>query len=104
MIVADARMAQRRVFRPGSHAHVAGARGKSLKALEHGGDIGIAEAIIAVAALLLLRDQPAGLELGQMRTRGLRRDAGLVRQLARGQRAPGHQRRQHVGARGIADQ
>jgi len=39
-----------------------------------------------------------------MRTRGLRRDAGLVRQLARGQRAAGHQRRQHVGARGIADQ
>src|ERR1700720_4393957 len=39
-----------------------------------------------------------------MRTRGLRRDAGLVRQLARGQRAAGHQRRQHVGAGGVADQ
>src|SRR5216684_3081928 len=39
-----------------------------------------------------------------MRTRGLRGDAGLVRQLAGGQRAAGHQRRQHVGARGIADQ
>ena len=65
---------------------------------------GSAEAIIAVAALLFLLDQPAGLELRQMRTRGLRRDAGLVRQLARGQRAAGHQRRQHVGAGGIADQ
>ena len=49
-------------------------------------------------------DQAAGFEFRQMRTRGLRRDAGLVRQLARGQRAAGHQRRQHVGARGIADE
>src|SRR5204862_3041202 len=49
-------------------------------------------------------DQAAGLELGEMRTGGLRRVAGLMRQLARGQRAAGHQRGEHVGARGIADQ
>ena len=72
--------------------------------LQHMGDVGAGEAVIAVTALFLRLDQPAGLELRQMRTRGLRRDAGLLRQLARGQRAAGHQRGQHVGARGIADQ
>ena len=65
MIVADPCVAQRRVLRSGPHPHVTGAGGKALEALEHGGDIGVAEAIIAVAALLLLFDQPAGLELGQ---------------------------------------
>ena len=57
-----------------------------------------------MAALLFLLDEATGLEFRQMRTRGLRRDAGLVRQFARGQRAAGHQGRQHVGAGGIADQ
>ena len=50
--------------------------------------IGAGEAVIAVTALFLRLDQPAALELGQMRTRGLRRDPGLLRELARGQRAP----------------
>ena len=104
MIVADPRAAQRRILWPGAHAHVASARGKALEALEHAGDIGIGEAVIAVAALLFLLDQAAGLQLRQMRACGLRRDAGLVREFARGQRAAGHQRRQHVGAGGIADQ
>jgi len=57
-----------------------------------------------VATLLLRLDQAAGFELRQVRARGLRRDPGLVRQLARGQRAPAHQRGQHVGAGGVADQ
>jgi hypothetical protein len=57
-----------------------------------------------VTALFLRLDQAAGLELCQMRTRGLRRDARLVRQLARGQRAAAHQCGQHVGAGGIADE
>ena len=104
VIVANPRPAQRRILRPGAHAHVAGAGGEPREALEHAGDVGIAEAVIAVAALLFLFDQAAGLELRKMRTRGLRRDAGLLRQLARGQRAAGHQRREHVGAGGIADQ
>ena len=104
MVVADPRAAQRRILRPGAHAHVAGARGQAREALQHAGDVGIGEAVVAVAALLFRLDQAAGLELGEMRTRGLRRDAGLLRQLARGQRAAAHQRGQHVGARGIADQ
>ena len=68
------------------------------------GHIGAGEAIVAVAALFLRLDQPAGLELGEMRARRLRCDAGLLRQLACGQRAAAHQRGQHVGARGIADE
>jgi hypothetical protein len=62
------------------------------EALEYAGDVGIGEPVIAVAALLLLLDQAAGLELRQVRTRGLRRDAGLVSQLAGGQRAATQQR------------
>jgi hypothetical protein len=104
MIVADPGAAQRRVLWSGSHPHVAGAGREALEAFEYGGDIGVAEAIIAVAALLFLFDQPSGLELGKVRTRGLRRDARLVGELAGGQRATGHQRRQHVGARGVANQ
>src|SRR5262245_6087082 len=39
-----------------------------------------------------------------MRARRLRGDAGLLRQLARSERAAAHQRGEHVGARGIADE
>src|ERR1700689_2625020 len=39
MIVADPRAAQRRILRPGAHSQVTGARGKTLKALQHAGDI-----------------------------------------------------------------
>jgi hypothetical protein len=69
MIVADPGAAQRRILRSGAHAHVAGARGQAREALEHPGDIGIGEAIVAVAALLLLLDQPAGFQFRKMRTR-----------------------------------
>ena len=65
MVVADPRAAQRRILRPGAHAHVAGARGKAGKPLQHAGDVGIGEAIVAVAALLLLLDQAAGLEFAK---------------------------------------
>ena len=58
----------------------------------------------AMATLLFRLDEAAGFELRQMRARGLRRDAGLLRQLARSQRAAVHQRGEHVGAGGIADQ
>src|SRR3984885_6591909 len=104
MIIADPRAAQRRILRPGAHAQMAGTRGKPLKALQHTGDIGVGEAKVAVAALLFLLDQVTCLQFRQMRAGGLRRDAGLVRELACSQRAAGHQRRQHIGAGGIADQ
>ena len=51
MIVANPRAAQRRILWPGAHAHMTGARGKARKPLQYAGDIGIAEAIIAVPAL-----------------------------------------------------
>src|ERR1700728_496263 len=38
-----------------------------------------------------------------MRTRGLRRDAGFLRQFAGRERAAAQQRGQHVGAGGVAD-
>jgi hypothetical protein len=104
MVVADAGTAQRRLFRPRSHPHVTGARGKAGEPLEHIGDIGIGQAVVAVAALLLRLDQTAGLKLREMRARGLRRDAGLLRQLACGERLAGQQRGQHVGTGGVADQ
>src|SRR4051794_11682803 len=104
MIVADPRAPQRRILRPGAHAHMAGPCGEARKAFQHAGDVVVGEAVVAVAALLLRLDQAAGLELGKMRARGLRRDAGLLRQLARGERAAVHQCREHVGACGIADE
>ena len=87
MIVADPGAAQRRILRPGAHPQMPGPRGEALEPFQHGGDIGVGEAIIAVTALLFLLDQAAGFQLGEMRTRGLRRNAGLVGELARGQRA-----------------
>src|SRR3546814_2377202 len=44
------------------------------------------------------------LQLRQMRAGGLRRHPGLGGKLAGGQRLAAHQRGQHVGARGIAQQ
>ena len=88
VVVANPRAPQRRIFRSRPHPHVAGAGRKPRKTFEHAGDIGVGEAIIAVTALLFLLDQTAGFQFGQMRTRGLRRDAGLMRKLGRGQRVP----------------
>lgn len=95
VIVADPRPPQRRILRTGAHAHMAGACGKARKALEHAGDVVVGETVVAVPALLLRLDEAAGLELCQMRARSLRRDAGLLRKLACGERAAVHQRREH---------
>jgi len=48
---------------------VAGARGKAGETFEHAGDIVVGEAVVAVTALFLRLDQPAGLEFCQMRAR-----------------------------------
>lgn len=56
-----------------------------------------------MTALFFGNDEVTRFEFGQMRTRGLRRDAGFLRKFGRGERAATHQRRQHVGSRGIAD-
>src|SRR5205085_2623126 len=104
MVVANPRPAQRRILRSRADAHMTGTRSEARKPFEHAGDTGAGETLIAMAALPLRLDQAADLEFRQMRTRGLRRDAGFLRELARGQRAAAHQRREHVGTRGIADQ
>src|ERR1700722_5255605 len=54
MIVANPRPAQLRVLRAGAYAHVAGSGGEARKPLQHAGDVGIGEAVIAMAALFLL--------------------------------------------------
>src|ERR1700677_2919270 len=71
MIVADPRAAQRRILRSGAHAQMAGPRREPLKPLQHAADTRIGKPIVAVAALLFLLDQAAGLQLRQMRAGGL---------------------------------
>src|SRR5581483_11418852 len=63
VVVADARAPQRRILRPGAHAHVAGTGGERRETLQHAADVGIGEAVVTVPALLFLFDQAAGLEL-----------------------------------------
>jgi len=57
-----------------------------------------------VPALAMPGEQPRRGQPRQMPTGGLRRDAGGARQFGGGQGAPVHQRHQHRGAAGIADQ
>jgi carbon starvation protein len=63
VIVANSRAAQCRIPWPGTHAHVAGTRGKAGEPLQHAGDIGTGEPIVTVAALFLRLDQTAGFQL-----------------------------------------
>ncbi len=63
VIVADPRVAQRRVFRTGTDPQMAGTRGEAFEAFEHRGDVRVCKSIIAVAALFFLCDQAAGFEL-----------------------------------------
>src|SRR5947209_4113891 len=62
MIVANPGTAQRRIFRPGANAHMAGARGKACKSLQYAGNVGVGETVIAMAALLFRFNKPAGLQ------------------------------------------
>ena len=55
-------------------------------------------------SLLLDRDQAGSRELRKVPARGLRCDAGELRELGGRQRAPVHHRYQHIGPRGIARQ
>ena len=55
-------------------------------------------------ALLCQREKPALGHFGEMTARGLRRDAASVSELGGGQGAAVEQRRQHIGASGIADE
>src|SRR3954447_2888813 len=79
-------------------------RREAFEPLHQGGDVRSGKPIVAVTALFLEFDQAAGLEFAEMRTRGLRRNAGLLREFACGQRAAAHQCGEDVGAGGIANQ
>jgi len=74
----------------------------SPKTLEHAGDIGPVEAIVAVAAASLRLDQAAGFELRRCELAVWRRAPAWCASSLASACAAGHQRRQHVGARGIA--
>src|SRR3954451_22910853 len=60
MVVADPGTPQRRILRPGAHAHMAGPRGEARKAIQHTGHVVVCETVVAVVALLIRLDQAAG--------------------------------------------
>jgi LemA protein len=66
-------------------------------------DVRIGEAEVAMPALRARNDELGLDELGHVRARGLGRHAGGRGELAGGQVLSAHQRRQHAGARGVAD-
>ena len=103
VVVAGARRAQRLAAAPGGRPHRLRGGGRH-HPLQHLADQRRSQTVIAMPTLLLSRQQAAIGELRQVPARGLRRYAGCLGELLGGQRAPVHQRRQHVGARGIAEQ
>src|SRR6185437_3816918 len=104
VIVADARLAQRGILRPGPAAQMPRSGGEPHEAFQHAGNVVAGEREILVPALLARAQQSARIELGQMRARRLHGDARLGGQFRRRHRFAAHQRGQHVGARGIADE
>ncbi len=71
---------------------------------QHFGNVLARDAVIAMPALFHAGNQAGLGQLAEMAARGLRRDAGGMRQFTGGERAAAHQRGQHVGAGRIADQ
>jgi hypothetical protein len=69
---------------------------------KHAADTRPREAEIPVAPLFHEREEFCVGELGEMSTRGLRRDPGRERKFARGQSAAVEQRAENVRARGVA--
>jgi hypothetical protein len=83
---------------------MADAGGDRNQALDRGRDVGIGETEIAGAALLARRHEARSLELGEMAACRGQRDARFGREFGAAQGETRHQRHQHVGAGGIADQ
>ena len=76
--------------------------GERQHGFERLGDARRGEAEIAVAPLLFHREQVRLPQFGEVRRRRLRRHPRGERQFERGQRAPVHQRSEHVRARNVA--
>src|SRR5688572_250319 len=104
VVVADARLAQRRLARARLEPHGAGAIRHAHDALQQLGNVVVGEAEVAVSPLALDRDEAAVHELGQVRARGLLGDVGHLGELGRGERLAAHERREDVGARAVADE
>ncbi len=104
MVIADARLAQRRFAWTGTHAHGACAERDAHHGFEQVRDVGVGDAEITVPALRLDGEQARLAQLGEVRADRLARDAGGVGQFRRGQGHAAHQHVQHFGARLVADQ
>ena len=103
MVVADACCSKLDVAWTGLHALPA-AGSDSHQLLEQFGDLRTGEPEIAMPALALHRQEPGILQLAQVAAGGGRQNAGLERELGRGQRGSRREGRQHAGARRIADE
>ena len=81
MVVADSRMAERRVLRAGPGAEMSLLRGEAHHRLQQAADIVIGKREIAVPPLLALNEQTAGLHFRKMRAGRLRGNARFAREL-----------------------
>src|SRR5688572_14573221 len=104
VVVADARLAQRRLARARLQPHGARAVRHAHHALQQLGDVVVGEAEVAVASLALDRDEAAFHEFRQMCACGLLGDVGHLGELGCGERLAAHQCREDVGARTVADE
>lgn len=104
MVVADSRMAERRVLRAGPGAEMSLLRGEAHHRLQQAADIVIGKREIAVPPLLALNEKAAGLHFREVGAGRLRGNARFARELARRQCLAREQRGQHVGPRRFPDQ
>jgi hypothetical protein len=104
VVVAHARLAQRRLARARADAHGARPIRDTHQALEQMRDVRVREPEVAMPALALDGDQPRSDELRKVTADRLLGDTRDVDELRRGQRLAGHQRGEDFRARMIADQ
>ena len=106
MIVASACPAHRRIARAGDRAaRRGGGKGRHLHdGFQQPRYLRRSQPVIAMPALAFHRQHPGLDQPGEMRAGTLRRHPGGTGQLARGQRAPVHQRHQHGGTGGLPHQ
>src|SRR6185437_11228995 len=104
MVVAGARVAQRRVEPAGRPMARRAVDRNGHDSLDHAADRRRRQPVVAVPTLLLWHQQPRLGQLGEMAAGGLRRDAGGIGELAGGEGAPVHQGAQHIGTGRVADQ
>lgn len=104
MVVANARLAQRRLFRSRPKPRCSGLFGEAQQRFERFTDVGASEHIISVTTRLAAFDQAAIAKLPDVKAGGLQGDARFLGQFAIGERPARQQGRQHRAPRGIGDQ